>query len=78
VIATQNPAHQIGTFPLPESQLDRFLMRIELGYPDRARTRAAGGRRPASAAPNNCHPWFSRPICRLAKAKWPPCMPQAR
>jgi len=34
VIATQNPLHQIGTFPLPESQLDRFLMRIELGYPD--------------------------------------------
>jgi MoxR-like ATPase len=33
VIATQNPAHQIGTFPLPESQLDRFLMRISLGYP---------------------------------------------
>lgn len=33
VIATQNPEHQIGTFPLPESQLDRFLMRIELGYP---------------------------------------------
>ena len=34
VIATQNPAYQIGTFPLPESQLDRFLMRIELGYPE--------------------------------------------
>lgn len=34
VIATQNPATHIGTFPLPESQLDRFLMRIELGYPD--------------------------------------------
>ncbi len=34
VIATQNPAQQIGTFPLPESQLDRFLMRIGLGYPD--------------------------------------------
>ena len=33
VIATQNPSHQIGTYPLPESQLDRFLMRIELGYP---------------------------------------------
>ena len=33
VIATQNPTHQIGTFPLPESQLDRFLMRIGLGYP---------------------------------------------
>jgi len=36
VIATQNPAYQIGTFPLPESQLDRFLMRIELGYPEAA------------------------------------------
>jgi len=34
VIATQNPMNHIGTFPLPESQLDRFLMRIELGYPD--------------------------------------------
>jgi len=34
VIATQNPSHQLGTFPLPESQLDRFLMRIQLGYPD--------------------------------------------
>ena len=33
VIATQNPAYQVGTYPLPESQLDRFLMRIELGYP---------------------------------------------
>ncbi len=48
VIATQNPAHQIGTFPLPESQLDRFLMRIELGYPERSAERAllaAGGQR---------------------------------
>ena len=35
VIATQNPVYQIGTFPLPESQLDRFLMRIEMGYPDK-------------------------------------------
>ncbi len=35
VIATQNPSHLVGTFPLPESQLDRFLMRIELGYPNR-------------------------------------------
>jgi MoxR-like ATPase len=45
VIATQNPAHQIGTFPLPESQLDRFMMRIELGYPNRTAERAllAGG-----------------------------------
>ena len=39
VIATQNPSSQVGTFALPESQLDRFLMRIELGYPDRAAER---------------------------------------
>ena len=36
VIATQNPSYQVGTFPLPESQLDRFLMRIRLGYPSAA------------------------------------------
>ncbi|MDR2188324.1 MAG: AAA family ATPase [Azonexus sp.] len=48
VIATQNPIHQIGTFPLPESQLDRFLMRLELGYPDQAAERrllVSGGQR---------------------------------
>lgn len=39
VIATQNPHDQLGTFALPESQLDRFLMRISLGYPDRAAER---------------------------------------
>ena len=44
VIATQNPHDQLGTYALPESQLDRFLMRISLGYPDRAaeRTLLAG------------------------------------
>jgi len=40
VVATQNPSDQIGTFPLPESQLDRFLMRLELGYPDEKSERA--------------------------------------
>ncbi len=39
VIATQNPSHQIGTFPLPESQLDRFMMCVHLGYPDHAAER---------------------------------------
>ena len=39
VIATQNPLEQVGTYPLPESQLDRFLMCISLGYPDRAAER---------------------------------------
>lgn len=50
VIATQNPSYQIGTFPLPESQLDRFLLRLELGYPDAAAERellAHGDRRSA-------------------------------
>jgi MoxR-like ATPase len=47
VIATQNPHDQLGTYALPESQLDRFLMRISLGYPDRAaeRTLLAGNDR---------------------------------
>ena len=39
VLATQNPAELTGTFPLPEAQLDRFLMRISLGYPDRVQER---------------------------------------
>jgi MoxR-like ATPase len=48
VVATRNPAQQIGTFPLPESQLDRFLMQITLGYPGPAEERqllANGDRR---------------------------------
>jgi len=40
VVATQNPSDQIGTFQLPESQLDRFLMRLELGYPNEENERA--------------------------------------
>src|SRR6266545_3345305 len=40
VIATQNPSEHVGTFPLPESQLDRFMMRLELGYPDHDAERA--------------------------------------
>lgn len=39
VVATENPSDQIGTFPLPESQLDRFLMRVELGYSNEASER---------------------------------------
>jgi MoxR-like ATPase len=39
VIATQNPVHQVGTYPLPESQLDRFLMRIYLGFPGKVAER---------------------------------------
>ncbi|BBO92156.1 AAA family ATPase [Desulfosarcina ovata] len=51
VIATQNPLELSGTFPLPESQLDRFLMRIELGYPDREAERLLlGGDRPPHQA----------------------------
>jgi len=40
VIATQNPLDQLGTYALPESQLDRFLMRVSIGYPDRVAERA--------------------------------------
>ena len=47
VIATQNPVQYSGTFPLPESQLDRFLMRVEIGYPNEESEREliAGGDR---------------------------------
>jgi MoxR-like ATPase len=48
VIATQNPAEHFGTYPLPESQMDRFLMRIRLGYPDPAQERAILRERGAS------------------------------
>jgi MoxR-like ATPase len=57
VIATQNPSDQVGTFPLPESQLDRFMMRIELGYPDRDAERAllsGADRRDLLATLNPC------------------------
>lgn len=51
VIATQNPSDQLGTYALPESQLDRFLLRITLGYPDRKAEREllSGGDRRAAA-----------------------------
>jgi MoxR-like ATPase len=60
VIATQNPVEQIGAYPLPESQLDRFLMSIELGYPDPAAEREllSGGDRRGHIAdlPPLCDP----------------------
>lgn len=50
VIATQNPMHQSGTYPLPESQLDRFLMQLSLGFPDRIVERQLfEGRNPRAA-----------------------------
>jgi MoxR-like ATPase len=57
VIATQNPLEQSGTFPLPDSQMDRFLMRIRLGYPDRAaekRILQGRGSDPAPAGLDGC------------------------
>jgi MoxR-like ATPase len=52
VIATQNPVEHHGTYPLPESQLDRFLMRIRIGYPDRAAEREIVRQAAPSAAEN--------------------------
>ena len=52
VVATQNPSEQLGTFPLPESQLDRFMMRLSMGYPAEEAEKALyrqGGRRHAAA-----------------------------
>ena len=72
VIATQNPSHQIGTFPLPESQLDRFMLRVELGYPDHDAERALlenGGRRDQLSTLNAClTPEQLAPLQRQAAA----------
>ena len=57
VVATQNPHEQLGTFALPESQLDRFLMCVSLGYPDAPSARAVrAAHRPAAAAAPMPHP----------------------
>ena len=60
VIATQNPTHQIGTYQLPESQLDRFLMRIDLGYPDRNAERQLLEGEDRRTIINNLHPVFNK------------------
>jgi MoxR-like ATPase len=62
VIATQNPIHQSGTYPLPESQLDRFLMRIDLGYPD----------------PRAERQMFTRDANSISAADLEPCLPVAQ
>jgi MoxR-like ATPase len=51
VLATQNPIELEGTFVLPEAQLDRFMMRVRLGYPDEAEERSIAGRYDASTEP---------------------------
>jgi MoxR-like ATPase len=58
VIATQNPVEHHGTYPLPESQLDRFLMRIRIGYPDHASEREIV-RQAGSSAAEHLHPIIS-------------------
>src|ERR1700676_3299725 len=59
VIATQNPVEHHGTYPLPESQLDRFLMRMRIGYPDHASEREIV-RQLASSTPDHVRPIISR------------------
>lgn len=58
VVATQNPVEHHGTYPLPESQLDRFLMRIRIGYPERDAEREIV-RGPEGARPENLAPVLS-------------------
>ncbi|MBI3892792.1 MAG: MoxR family ATPase [Candidatus Wallbacteria bacterium] len=60
VIATQNPAEQVGTYFLPESQLDRFALRIPLGYPDRDQERAMIRAREKSSPLDELTPVVSR------------------
>ncbi len=64
VLATQNPIEQEGTYPLPEAQLDRFLLQVEIGYPDRAAERAMllATTGAETAAPGRC--WRRRADAR--------------
>lgn len=65
VIATQNPAEHHGTYPLPESQLDRFLMRLRLGYPDAASEREVLRARPSQDASHAAHSLHLSDLSRL-------------
>ena len=60
MLATQNPLEQEGTYPLPEAQLDRFLMQIDVGYPDLGAERRmlieTTGVRDAQAHPGDVRP----------------------
>ncbi|MCB1705372.1 MAG: AAA family ATPase [Halioglobus sp.] len=73
VIATQNPVHQSGTYPLPESQLDRFLMRLELGYPHPQAERQMFERRHSGAMeisnPRQCIDMEQLEMIRIAVSK---------
>lgn len=73
VIATQNPVHQSGTYPLPESQLDRFLMRLELGYPHPQAERQMFERRHSGALeiqnPSQCIDMEQLEMIRVAVSK---------
>ncbi|MBE7416156.1 MAG: AAA family ATPase [Ideonella sp.] len=68
VIATQNPVDQLGTYPLPESQLDRFLMCITLGYPDRASERALLAGEDRRGAIERLRPVMTPPSLAAAQA----------
>ncbi|MBK6738783.1 MAG: AAA family ATPase [Haliea sp.] len=73
VIATQNPVNQSGTYPLPESQLDRFLMRLELGYPHPAAERQMFERRHSATMeirnPRQCITMEQLEMIRVAVSK---------
>ena len=56
VIATQNPVEHHGTYPLPESQMDRFMMRIKMGYPDKSAEKEILRRQHSSRNPKSLHP----------------------
>ena len=79
MIATQNPVDLAGTYPLPDSQLDRFLLRLTLGYPGEAAERdllAGGDRRDLIA--QTLPAAGQRPTCSPRAARSTRCMPATR
>ena len=69
VIATQNPAEFHGTFPLPESQLDRFLMRLRIGYPTPEEEKRSWTARMPSILQRNFRPSSPRKTCWISKPR---------
>ena len=79
VLATQNPVEYEGTYPLPEAQVDRFMVRLSLGYPDAADEAGHARRRtrPATACSSSSR-WPTAPRCSTRSTPRTACTPRAR
>lgn len=78
VIATQNPVEQLGTYKLPEAQMDRFLIKTTIGYPRMSRASTSCGRSTSATAPRMCRRWPPAPTCSRCARSRNPCTSTTR